>query len=467
MKKKLFSLVMVVAAVGLLGSCSGNTSSSTNATDGGKVLNIECWNTEFEGRFRHYCKDMLSNATEDDPLYANSTATDKKWAVPDADGNFTMKDGTKVVFKITDNKNNGYQNALDVDLFNQDQAEADNKVDMFMVEADYALKYVKSNSTCDVIKDIGLTEADMADQYQYTKDIVKDASGNIKGTTWQACPGLYAYRRDIAKDVLGSDDPATVQAALADWTKFNSVAASAKAKGYYMVSGYDDAYRPFSNNVSAPWVDANKKIVVDQKIKDWISQTKTFSEKGYNHGTSLWNSDWTADQTMAGKVFGFFYSTWGINFTLKDNAGDAGFGKWAVCQGPASYYWGGSWISAAKGTDNKSQIAKIMKRMTCDKATLKQITLDTLDYTNNKSAMNEIAADKTYGAAFLGGQNHIALFAKAAETINMSNISAYDQGLNEGLQEAMKDYFLGTISEDKAWENFYKAIAVKYPSLSH
>ena len=105
--------------------------------------------------------------------------------------------------------------------------------------------------------------------------------------------------------------------------------------------------------------------------------------------------------------------------------------------------------------------------MTCDKATLKQITLDTLDYTNNKSAMNEIAADKTYGAAFLGGQNHIALFAKAAETINMSNISAYDQGLNEGLQEAMKDYFLGTISEDKAWENFYKAIAVKYPSLSH
>ena len=31
-----------------------------------------------------------------------------------------------------------------------------------------------------------------------------------------------------------------------------------------------------------------------------------------------------------------------------------------------------------------------------------------------------------------------------------------NQGINEKLQEAMKDYFAGTITEEKAWENFKK-----------
>lgn len=55
-----------------------------------------------------------------------------------------------------------------------------------------------------------------------------------------------------------------------------------------------------------------------------------------------------------------------------------------------------------------------MYRLTCDAKTMKQITLDTLDYTNNQSAMEEIA-NSDYGPDFLGGQNHIALFAEAAE----------------------------------------------------
>ena len=69
--------------------------------------------------------------------------------------------------------------------------------------------------------------------YQYTKDIVT-VDGKLKAVSWQATPGLYAYRRDLAKTVLGSDDPATVQAALADWTKFDAVAKTAHDKGIYM-----------------------------------------------------------------------------------------------------------------------------------------------------------------------------------------------------------------------------------------
>ena len=100
---------------------------------------------------------------------------------------------------------------------------------MFLIEADYALKYVNSDYTLDV-KDVGLTDDDLKDMYQYTKDIATDSKGKLKATTWQATPGLFAYRRSIAKDVLGTDDPDKVQEALSSWDKFNSVAEKALPK---------------------------------------------------------------------------------------------------------------------------------------------------------------------------------------------------------------------------------------------
>ena len=67
-----------------------------------------------------------------------------------------------------------------------------------------------------------------------------------------------------------------------------------------------------------------------------------------------------------------------------------------------------------------------MQKLTCDEAIMKQITLDTEDYTNNEKAMEEIA-NSDYKSDFLGGQNHIALFAEAAKKIDMSNAGPYDQ----------------------------------------
>ena len=110
-------------------------------------------------------------------------------------------------------------------------------------------------------------------------------------------------------------------------------------------------------------------------------------------------------------------------------------------------------------------IKDIMQKLTCDEAIMKQITMDTQDYTNNEKAMNEIA-NSDYSSAFLGGQNHIALFAEAAAKIDMSNAGPYDQGLNESFQNAFKDYFTGNVDEDTAKANFETAIKEKYPELT-
>lgn len=477
MKKRILAAVLASASIlGAVAGCSSNATSSagSSTTDSskteessktddssnagtsdkftlkegeGKTLNIAVWNEEFENYFNKYLKDKLP-------------------------------EGVTVNFKKTENANNAYQNKLDEDLPKNEAASADDKIDMFLFEADYALKYVNSEYTLDV-KSLGLTDEDLSGMYQYTKDVctTQDGSKVLKGVSWQATPGLYAYRRSIAKDVLGTDDPEKVQEALADWTKFDEVAAKAADKGYKMLSGYDDAYRTFSNNVAAPWVNDNKEIIVDANIMKWVDQTKTYTDKGYNNKTSLWTDAWAADQGPEGKVFGFFYSTWGINFTLAGNSlavkekdggklevGNGGYGDWAVCYGPQSYFWGGTWLAAAKGTDNAALVGDVMKAFCCNKDFGVQFTKDTQDYYNNEAAMKELASDD-FKSAFLGGQNHIALFVETAPKIDMSKISIYDQGLNETFQAKFKEYFDGTVDKDTALKNFYEAAIVKYPEL--
>jgi hypothetical protein len=454
MKKKLLSLILTTAvlATTLVGcgtktstdtTNSGETKSTSNDAKEGKVVNIYCWNDEFKGRYEAYAKDIAE------------------------------KHGVDVNFVIVANENNAYQNNLDTALQAQESAAADEKVDIFLVEADYASKYTKSEYALDVVGDVGLTQEDLSGQYQYTKDIVT-VDGVQKGTTWQATPGLFAYRRSIAKEVLGTDDPTEVQALLSDWNKFDSVATKMKDAGFFMLSGYDDSFRTFSNNVSSPWVDGTK-IVVDDNIMKWVEQTKNYTDNGYNNKTTLWAPEWSADQGPDGKVFGFFYSTWGINFTLLGNSladaegdkavGNGIFGDYAVCEGPQAYYWGGTWICAAKGTDNIPFIKDLMYKLTCDADTMKQITLDTQDYTNNQAAMEEIAKSD-YKSDFLGGQNHIALFAESAKKIDMSNISDYDQGLNETFQQNMHEYFEGNVDLKTALDNFYTSAMERYPELT-
>lgn len=439
------------------GSDSGEA--SIDATDDGKVFNIYCWNDEFHNRFKAYYPNY--SEAKDDKLCSTGTISNDL-------GEFTVN------WLVTPSDDNAYQNKLDEVLPGNDDASADDKVDLFLVEADYALKYVNSQYTLSV-NDLGLTDDDTADMYEYTKTVCTAEDGSLKGVSWQATPGLFAYRRSIAKDVLGTDDPDEVQTKLAKWSDFDAVAAQCKDKGYYMLSGYDDAYRPFSNTVSDKWLSDDNVIQIDDALWQWVDQTKTYSDKGYNNGTSLWDEKWQADQGSKGKVFGYFYSTWGINFTLLGNSlddqdaaeevGNGIYGDWAVCEGPASYYWGGTWICGAAGTDNKSLIADIMKVLTCDAEVATKITEDTQDYTNNIGAMKALA-EGDYKSDFLGGQNHIALFASAAEKIDISKMGPDDQGLNESFQGAMKDYFTGNASKDEALKTFYKSAVEKYPDIT-
>ncbi|MBN2619307.1 MAG: carbohydrate ABC transporter substrate-binding protein [Spirochaetales bacterium] len=439
-----FILALVLASVIVPSTFANGTKESAKAEmEQGKVLNIYAWNDEFQTRFNTYFADKLP---------ADVTVN---WI-------------------ITPNADNAYQNKLDEALLVQDSVSNNEKIDIFLVEADYALKYVDTPYTLNVKTDIGLTDADVANQYGYTKDIMTDSKGNLKGVSWQACPGGFIYRRSIAKDVLGSSEPAAVQAALNDWNKFDAVAATAKSKGYFMLSGYDDAFRVFSDNMKSKWV-VNNKINIDPSIERWIDMTKSYTDMGYNNKANLWSAESWGGAAVDGKVFGYFGPGWFVDFCLgpatlanpdaAKELGNGSYGDWGLVKGPQGFSWGGTWICAAAGTDNADLIKDVMYTLTCDVATLESIAMELGDFTNNEKSMANIASSD-YGNTFLGGQNHIAAFLDSAKSIDRSNMSPYDQGMTEKLMNSFSDYFNGTITKDKAWDNFYTSVLELYPNLT-
>ena len=434
------------AETGSAASSTGEQSSasSTGTGEQGKVFNIYCWNEEFKSRITdHYA------------AYEEVDATTGKI------GDITVK------WNITPSDDNAYQNNLDATLLKQASAAADDKVDMFLIEADYALKYVDSDYTMP-IKDLGITDADLSKQYQYTKDVVTDSNGVLKGLSWQGCPGVLFYNRAAAKEVLGTDDPAQVQEYVKDWDTFNQTAATLKDAGYSIMSTVNDSYRVYSNNVSSPWVVVGK-INVDDNIMKWVDDSKELVDAGETNTYELWSDDWSKGFYPDGKVFCYFGPAWLVNFSMAaDTEGSIGYeGGWGATEGPQGFFWGGTWICAAEGTDNADLIKDIMLTMTTDDEVMKEIVVDDDDFVNNQDVMNAMAEDTGYSSKILGGQNPIGIYCAGVETLDLSNLSAYDQGCNEEFQNAMKNYFEGNATKDEALDLFYKAVVEKYPELSY
>ena len=437
--KKSLSLVLafVLAMTMLVGIASAEE---------GKILNIWCWNTEFQSRFNDYYPEVKEIAED------KSTTT--------------LNDGTIVKWTINPNENNNYQNKLDEALLAQESAAADEKIDIFLIEADYALKYVDSPFTLDVRADIGLTDEQLAGQYKYTQDIAT-ADGVLKGVTWQATPGLFAYRRSIAKDVLGTDDPAEVQELLNSWEKFNAVAADAAAKGYLMTSSFAETYRVFSNNTTSPWVNENNELQFDDAIVAWMDQTEMFIENGYTLTSGIWDDETTAQMFADGKTMCFFGPAWYFNFCM-GNAQDPDkgcFGDWAICEGPQAHFWGGTWLLAPAGTDNPTMLADVMDTFINDEEVCSKLIENEAQFTNNQAVNAKYAEDPSFGNAFLGGQNDVALFVELAKNIKFENNTIYDQLLNEGLQNQMQEHYRGSVDKDTALKNFYNYVNETYPAI--
>ena len=449
--KKALSMILALAMVFALCACSSQQSASTTAAPAteapkteepkadteapaeesseGKVFNIYAWNEEFKGFFEKY---------------------------------YPVPEGVTVNWIITPSDNGAYQEKLDQALLNQENAADDDKVDLFLAEADYIQKYTDSAFTQDVTA-LGVT--DFSNTYEYTVQCASDASGVVKGVSFQCCPAALIYRRSIAQDVLGTDDPVEVQKALSDWDKFNDVAAQAKAKGYMMTASESATYRVFSNNADEPWVDADNNLQIPEAMKTWMAQAKEFTDKGYTQTCDIWSDECTAQMFKDGKTMCYFGPAWYYNFSM-GNAQDAEkgcFGDWAICEGPQAHFWGGTWLLAPVGTDNPTMVADIMNTFINDEEVCTNLVKNEMQFSNNQKVNEACAAEG--GNDFLGGQNDTAMYVEMAKNIVFKNHTIYDQIINEDMQKCWREYCDGDVTEEQALANFYALVSESYPTI--
>ena len=442
MKKRAVSMLLT-AVMAVTGMAATATVAHAEGEEG-KVINIYSWNDEFRTRLEAIYPEVESTSSD-------GTVT-------------TLKDGTEIHWIINPNQDGVYQQKLDEALLNQADASDDDKVDIFLTETDYVFKYTDKDADVAMpLTDLGIDpDTDLADQYDFTRTTASDSDGVQRGSTWQCCPGTLVYRRDIAKEVFGTDDPTEVGEKVKDWDTMKETAAQLKEKGYYTFSSYADTFRLYGNSIAQSWVQPGETtITVDQKIMDWVNDSKEWLDAGFLNPTvkGQWNDDWNKAMGSQSKVFAFLFPAWGIDFTLSPNwDGDAG--SWAVTNPPQEYNWGGSYIHAATGTDNPEHAKDI-------KDNLLKISKDYSDFTNTKSGMAEAATDDAnFSSEFLGGQNPFAYFAPVAENIKIAPLSAYDQGCVELIQNSFSDYFQGNVEFDKAKTNFETAIMERYPEIT-
>ena len=417
------------------------------------TVRIYCWNSEFKLYFDKYYPKYGK--------YKVRTRSYRDWDTGELLSEIISINGKKIEWVQNTIDGNLYQTELDKALINQPYSE--NKVDMFLIEPDYAQKYVKGNVAMSV-HDLGITDNDTKNMYQYLKDLgTVPNTYELNALAWNANVGLFYYDVNIAKKVLGTSDPAKVQSYVKDWNSFKKTAQKMKSKGYKMLSSPTDTFRVYASNISTPWVN-NKKLNVDPQMKTWANQSRDFTLNGYNNYTDQWSQNWINDMKNGSKVFGYFLPDWGLENVLKGMAGAGTQGKWKACMGPAGWYWGGSMICGAIDSDNKDIVTDIMKTMTCNTNLAKEYLKNTNYMPNNRAAVD--AVKNSYKNSYIGGQNHLTLMSKNADRIHIKGrVTPYDQGCLEYFQGDMYDYIYGYESYNDRLKSFLKRINKIYPEL--
>ena len=351
---------------------------------------------------------------------------------------------------------------------------SDEDVDLYFCDADWNMAYQNNDEYSAPLSAVGITEDMYANAYEYTVAMGKDSNGVLKGASWQAAAGGYVYRADLAEQYLGITTPEDMQAKISDWDAFWATAAEVytASKGVTaMADSLNGVWKAYSNGSrKTAWVQ-NGKITADtvtSSIGDFISMAKSNYDAGYISTAAQWTDGWLTQGMSTGDyangTFGFFFPTWtiGANSLLSQAQGAEGaeYGMYNICEGPTSWFWGGSWICVSPKTDNATEAGKFIYAMTVDPVSMRAYADAKGDLVNNKDVMAEIVAEGTNSNPLLGGQDQFAILADSAANIDMSIATQYDSTINTELQIALQAYCKGTItSEEGCVDEFLDMLA--------
>ena len=349
--------------------------------------------------------------------------------------------------------------------------------DIYCAEAAFVLKYTQGDACqyampyadMGIDVDAKLKEADIA---QYTVDIGTNPDGQLVGLGYQATGGAFIYRRSIAKDVWGTDDPAEIEKKIGPgWDQFFTAAEDLKAKGYGIVSGDGDIWHAVENSSDQGWI-VDGKLTIDPKREEFLDLSKKLKDNGYHNDTQDWQDAWFADMKGEGEkgIFGFFGPAWLINYTMAPNCGgekvgEGTYGDWAVCTPPIGFFWGGTWVLANKNTEKAEAVGKIIEWITLDSSEdglqykWANGTLNGEGGTKDAVASGTVMSKSDGSVEFLGGQNMFEAFVPANQYAKGTNLTQYDETINQYWRDQTREYTAGNKSREQAIADFKQQVA--------
>ena len=337
--------------------------------------------------------------------------------------------------------------------------------DVFALETSFVRKYIEQGQ--EFLLPLDDVYAEVKNKMVKYPIQIGSYNGHVYAMAWQMCPGAVFYRRSLAKQILGTDDPAEVQKYMSDFTKFRQLSEliNKKSNGSVKtVAATGDLFLPYKGARKNPWV-VNNRLVIDPVMENYMETCKIMHDKGYEAKVGQWSEGWFAamkdclrdDQGKNIKVFCYFFPAWGLHYVLKTNAYGTE-GDWAMCEGPANYYWGGTWLAAYKGTKNPKAAKEMIKYLVSDDKFCEGYAKKTGDTLCNLHSQDAIK--NTFAEPFIGGQNHYKKFCEIAKGIDGNLTQSTDQAIEALWHEAVSDYVYGEKTKKEALKEFKEKVEV-------
>ena len=367
--------------------------------------------------------------------------------------------------------------------------------DMFTFEANYAPKYINTNMVVDLEEEI--EDYDTSKQVKAVKDAVT-YNNCLKGAAWLATPGVTVYNQNVADKVWGEWNGdelvkgvtySEVEKYLSTKEKFDAAAAEVYAKGFNMLIEpltWLEVYRCNMNSIMYDDFGTTKtsddEIVIDQKLFDWVNDSKRYLNSGYMYSADYDYTKWS--QLWAGTIsldnwLCIFSPTWMNESVLKGNrhASDEDPAKMTVREMKDSklrlvktydsWIENGAWIGVSDcGIANPAiydSICNIVKETTSNKDFQKNVAQnpDLQIVPNNMDALYELANDDTNTTSYFGGQNLFSVYAKAVLRTDLSNRSFYDQTIVENFTSEFLRYLQTEKTAEEAWNSLKNSLKDK------
>ncbi len=415
--KKVWSVLLVVAV--LMSLCVGFAGAASAEGDT-ITLNFWGWGTEWNDYYDYFLKTH-----------------------PD----------TKIRLNIISKAWDEYQVALDTALASGGSAQ--DYPDLFCAESSFVQKYISSEYSMNLLNldPNFLTTLKAAGAAEYALGVGTDASGTLKGISFQNCALGFYYRVSLAEKYLGTSDPAKVQESFKDLDTMIATAEKIHKDSNGTValcSSIDDLSSTYYGTFEQPLV-ADGKIYLGPELIRYVDDMKYMVDNGMVNNTKLFDTAWTNDINDQNeiKVFGFGGAPW--KFNLKIATQDVSTsGDWHVTSSIVPSFNGGTWLGVGKDADpaKYQAILEFLNFWGVDASEngLGQYLANAGDCPVLTSAIDRLSKDFSLKAA--GGQNTLEVYAQnienfPADSLAVKNFNYYTGTARDYLSTAVEAWISG------------------------